>query len=83
MPDREHVVTVVDGKNGLQFAQCNDLRLCKKGGCAQGWKRATNPSTQETVDPVTLCVAPATLGELTICMILTSEYALELLEKKK
>lgn len=79
----EHVVTVVEDKNGLQFAHCNDLGLCKKGSCAQGWKKATNPSTGETVDPVTLCVAPATLGKLTICMVQTNDEAIKELEKKK
>jgi hypothetical protein len=78
----EHVVTVVIDKNSLQFAHCNDLNLCKKGSCAQGWKKATNSSTGETVDPVTLCLAPATLGKLTICMLQTNDDAIRKLEAK-
>ena len=82
MNNSEHVVTVVDGKNGLQFAHCNDLGLCKIGHCSRGWKQVENPITHEIVDPATLCVAPATLDKLTICMVQTNDNALRVLENK-
>lgn len=82
MTSAEHVVAVVDGENGLQFAHCEYLEWCKKMHYSRGWKEVENPVTHKLVEPATLCVAPATLDKLTICTIQTNVNALRVLESK-
>ena len=80
-PESEHVVTVVTGSNSLQFSHCNDVRLCHVNHCSLGWQTVENPATGETVEDVTLCLAEATGGKTTVCMIQTNNGDIKLLEK--